>query len=90
MAAPEGPTPTSYLIMLQGPINEEGGLLLHALGDGMGHCVVGLGAPGAILHAVLVVHVLLGRPETQRAENHPQISGRTDGEPSPAVRSIVY
>lgn len=43
--------------MLQGPIEEEGRLFLHPFRDGMGHCEVGLGAPGTVLHAVLIVHV---------------------------------
>lgn len=58
-----------YLIVLQGPVNEEGRLLLHPLGDGVGHSVVGLGAPGTALHAVFIIHVLLSCPETQEVEN---------------------
>lgn len=55
--------------MLQGPVDEEGGLLLHPLRDGMGHRVVGLGAPGTVLHAVLIIHVLLRCPGTESGES---------------------
>lgn len=63
---------TNYLIMLQGPINEKGRLLLHPFGDGMSHCVVGLGASGTVLHAVFIIHILLSCPETEKVENHTQ------------------
>lgn len=76
--------------MLQGPVNEEGRLLLHPLGDGMGHRVVGLRAPGTVLHAVLIVYVLLGRPETEEAENHPQLTWCRNGRPTTAAVSMVY
>lgn len=89
-----------YLVVLQGPVDEEGGLLLHPLGDGVGHRVVGLGASGTALHTVLIVHVLLGRPGTETGEAHAQTSGcvcfyfhpfkKMNGKPKIAEVSTAY
>ena len=73
--------------MLQGPIDEEGRLLLHPLRDGVGHRVVGLGAPGTVLHAVLIVHVLLSCPGPEKVEGHTQRSWCMNGEPKTAAGS---
>lgn len=63
---PRGHKHTTYLVVLQGAINEEGRLLLHPLGDGVSHRVVGLGPSGTVLHAVLVVHILFRSPEEDK------------------------
>ena len=57
-----------YLIVFQWTVDEQCGLLLHPLHDGVSHTVVGLGAglPGGL--AVLIVHILLDRPGW--AESH--------------------
>lgn len=50
-----------HLVLLEDAVDHERGLLVHALGDGVGHGVVGLEPPRQRLrHPVLVVHVLLG------------------------------
>lgn len=92
--------PSGYLVVLQGPVDEEGRLLLHPLGDGVGHCVVGLGASGTALHAVLIIHVLLGCPGAETVEDHAQTSGcmcfyfdpfkKMNGKPKIAAASTVY
>lgn len=61
--------PQTYLVMLQGAVNEEGRLLLYPLRDGVSHCVVGLWPPGTVLHAVFVVHILFRSPEEDKAES---------------------
>lgn len=49
------------LVLLEDPVDHQRGLFVHPLGDGVGHRVVRLQAPGQRLrHPVLIVHVLLG------------------------------
>lgn len=85
MTCQENTNHANYLIMLQGAIDEQGRLLLHPLRDGVSHGVVGLGAPGTVLHAVFIIHVLLGCPETEKVESQAQIIWCMNGEPKIAA-----
>lgn len=48
--------------MFEHAVDQQRRLLLHPLDHGVGHAVVGLGAGLSGGNAVLIVHVLLGRP----------------------------
>lgn len=54
-----------YLVLFEGPVDQEGGLLLHPLYDRVGHSIVRLGAGLSRLNTVLIIHILLGRPATE-------------------------
>lgn len=67
----------------------------------MSHCVVGLGASGTALHAVFIIHVLLGCPETEEVESQAQdfwctcfyfvpFKTKVNGRPNTAAVSVVY
>lgn len=49
-----------HLILLELPVDQQGGLLVHLLGDGVSDRVVGLQPSGKGRTAVFVIHVLLG------------------------------
>lgn len=52
-----------YLVLFKNTIDHERRLLIHSLGDSMGHGVIGLQAPCQGLgHTVLVINILLGIP----------------------------
>lgn len=52
-----------YLVLLKDAIDHKRRLLIHPLGDSMGHGVIGLQAPREGLgHAILVIDILLGIP----------------------------
>lgn len=53
----------THLVMFERAVDQQRRLLLHTLDHGVGHAVVGLRAGLPAGDAVLVVHVLLGRPE---------------------------
>lgn len=53
----------AYLVMFEHAVDQQRRLLLHPLDDGVGHAIVGLRAGLSGGNAVLIVHVLLGRPE---------------------------
>lgn len=52
----------AYLVMFERSINQQGRLLLHPLHDGMSHSIVGLCGGLSSGNAVLVIHILFGRP----------------------------
>ena len=52
----------AYLVLFEHPVDEQAGLLLHVLGDGVSHGVVRLQAALEGRRAVLIIHVLLGVP----------------------------
>lgn len=53
----------AYLVMFKHAVDQQRRLLLHPLDDSVGHPIVGLRAGLSGGNAVLIVHVLLGRPE---------------------------
>lgn len=80
--------------MLEHAVDQQRGLLLHLLGDGVGHAVVRLQAGLVRGDAVFIVHVLLGRPvsrstqiKAEAALTLPQTGfsdpGRSAGAPHP-------
>lgn len=54
-----------YLIMFEHAVDQQRGLLIHLLYDGVRHAVVGLQAGLVRRNAVFIVHVLFGRPESR-------------------------
>lgn len=63
-----------YLVLFEGPIDQQGGLFIHPLYDCMGHSIVRLGAGLSRLNTVFIIHILLSRPATQ----------------GPTLKGIVY
>lgn len=49
-----------YLVLLELPVDQQRGLLVHLLRDGVGYGVVGLQAALETGVAVLIVYILLG------------------------------
>lgn len=52
-----------YLVMFKCAVDEQRGLLLHSLYDGMGNTVVRLGAGLTCWNTVFIIHILLGGPK---------------------------
>lgn len=59
-AGPALPSAASHLVLLEDSIDHQRGLLVHPLGDRMGHSIVRLQAPRQSLrHPVFIINVLL-------------------------------
>lgn len=52
------PSGVAHLILLELSVHQQRGLLLHLLGDGVSHGVIGLEPPGERRTAVFIVHIL--------------------------------